>query len=71
MAPKAQENTDLLRKLWTSTAARLITQVRNGEEVGADEVLKLQRTIESIDQRDTYDEAVRLSKPRKVPRARS
>lgn len=50
--PRAVRDTGTLRAMWTQSAANLVAKLRAGEQVRAEDVEKLQVTLEGIEARE-------------------
>ncbi len=66
----AQQGTVTLRAMWTHSAAKVLEGIRNGEEVDAAEVLKLQATLEAIEGREEIDRVNAIARGPKRRRKR-
>jgi hypothetical protein len=61
MADARQERTDMLRTMWTQSASAIVEKLKQGQKVPAEEVQRLQETLEGIEGREMALEANLLS----------
>jgi predicted transcriptional regulator len=57
-----QTDTSMLRAMWTQSAARIVTKMRNNEQVDPKDVEKLQRALEGIEGREEVERLNAITK---------